>query len=299
MQIEFLKIFCDVVRHKSFSEGAAQNKVTQSTASQTIKHIEDRMGALLIDRTCRPWKLTEEGKLFYHGSLSIVNQYYKLEAEMKGFQKEAQSILRVACIYSVGLRHMRRLVEKFSEQNPHVKVNLEYLHPDKIYESIRNEEIDLGVVSFPKSERHIEVIPWQFEPMVVACYPGHELANQKQVSLKKINSSKFVAFDKGLGIRKEVDRFLKQHSVVPEVTLEFDNIEAIKRAVEAGSGLSVLPAPTLEQEVKTGSLRAIPFSPKGFVRPLGIIHRKGPLKNENFSSFVSLLKEECKFIKQY
>ncbi len=290
MQIDTLKFFCDVVLLGSFSRAAANNNVTQSSVSQSIKHLEHGLGEVLIDRKHRPWKLTPEGKIFYQGCQKIVEQYYALEAEVKGFHDRVTSIVRVASIYSAGLLHMKQFVSEFTQQNPGVNIHLEYLPPNRIYESILSEEIDIGILSFPKSNRNINVIPWHFEPMVIAVHPQHRLAVKKQIAISEIAHEKFIGFDKNLVIRKEIDRFLKRNRVEVEVVLEFDNIEAIKRAVEIASGISILPRPTLDKELETGTLKSVPFLPKKLVRPLGIIHLKGKTLNVAVGKFIALLK---------
>ena len=187
---------------------------------------------------------------------------------------------------------MSQYIEKFSKLYPHVRVYIEYLHPIRVYESVINQDADIGIVSFPRIGRDISVIPWRLETMVVACHPEHELAKEREIGFDQISGEKFVGFDKDLVIRKEIDRFLKRKSVESEVVLEFDNIEAIKRAVEIASGISILPATTLDNEVKNGLLAAVPFKTQELIRPLGIIHRKGKKLNLNLSRFVELLQSE-------
>jgi DNA-binding transcriptional LysR family regulator len=128
--------------------------------------------------------------------------------------------------------------------------------------------------------------------MVMACHPDHQLAKEKEIGFDQISGEKFVGFDRDLVIRKEIDRFLKKQGVESEVVLEFDNIEAIKRAVEIGSGISILPATTLDNEVKNGLLSAVPFKTQQLVRPLGIIHRRGKRFNLNLLRFIELLQSE-------
>lgn len=130
--------------------------------------------------------------------------------------------------------------------------------------------------------------------MILACAPEHRFAQLTQISPTQISGERFVGFDKNLVIRKEIDRFLKKHQVEVEVVLEFDNIEAIKRAVEIASGISILPRPTLDREIGTRALVAVPLTTKEFVRPLGIIHRRGRKFNSNITRFIDLLRQEDK-----
>lgn len=292
MQLEALKTFCDVVRTRSFSQGAAENRVTQSSASQTIQQLEERLGARLIDRSHRPWRLTPEGQTYYDGCRELVERYLALEAQIMGVHREVASVVRVAAIYSVGLGSMSRNIRAFAERYPRAHVHMDYQLPDRVVASVLNDEVDMGIVSFPRPRRDLAAIPWRSEPMVLACPPRHPLARARHVSLSQIAGEPFVGFDRGLVIRREIDRFLKRHGVDANVALEFDNIEAIKRAVEVASGISILPRPTLDREVATGTLAAVPFSGARLVRPLGFIYRRGHPLSENAARFIELLRAE-------
>src|SRR5207245_1834148 len=101
---------------------------------------------------------------------------------------------------------------------------------------------------------------------------------------------KYVAFDKGLVIRREIDRFWREQGVAVEVLSEFDNIETIKKAIEVGSGLALLPEPTLRQELRAGTLRALHLEGCQLVRPLGIIHRRQHRLGTAVRGFIDLLR---------
>jgi len=290
MQIDTLKIYCDVVRLHSFSRGAEANNVLQATASLTVQRLEKHLGATLIDRSCRPWKPTREGRIFYEGCREMLERYHVLECEVRGRQMAADSVVRVAAIYSVNLRDMSRCVQRFNELRPQARVALEYLHPRRVYERVLSDEVDLGIISFPQSHRGLTVIPWRHEPMVVACHPRHRLAKKKRITVKELAGESFVGFDADLVIRKKVDTFVREHGVEVKVVLTFDNIEAVKRAVEVGSGVAILPRTTLEHELQAGTLAAVPFSGLNFVRPLGIVYRHGRRLRPTTEAFIELLK---------
>jgi len=290
MQIDTLKVFCDIVRLRSFSRGAEANNVLQATASLTVQRLEKHLGVALIDRSCRPWKLTRQGQMFYDGCRKMLEAYYALESDVRGNLSAAHTVVRVAAIYSVNLRDMSRCVRRFSELRPQARVELEYLHPSRVCERVLNDEVDLGIISFPQGRRDLTVIPWRDEPMVVACQPQHRLAREKRLPPKRLDGESLVGFDAGLVIRKKIDAFLRRHGVEVKVVLTFDNIEAVKRAVEVGSGVAILPRPTLEHELQAGTLAAVPLSPQNFVRPLGIVYRRGRPLSPNTKAFIELLQ---------
>jgi DNA-binding transcriptional LysR family regulator len=108
--------------------------------------------------------------------------------------------------------------------------------------------------------------------------------------VEELREEIFVGFDVDLVIAKKIDRYLKDHGVDANVAVRFDNIEAAKRAVEAGSGVAILPRPTLERELQLGTLAAVPLAGRRFTRPLGIIHRKGRKLYPNTEAFIEVLK---------
>lgn len=290
MYFEALKIFCDVVRHKSFSRAAAANHISQSAVSQNVLQLEKSLGVKLIDRSKRPFQLSPEGRVYFEGCKGLVERYYAVEAEVRTLRNEIAGVVNVAAIYSVGLGDMSRLVQQFAHQYPRANVRLSYLHPDRVYENVLNEQADIGLISFPRPGKELVALSWRDEPMVVVCPPGHRFAHLPMVSAEDLSGERFVAFDEGLTIRKEIDRYLRRHRVEVKVTIAFDNVETIKRAIEIGEGIAILPLPTLPKDLHTGTLAAITLAPP-LVRPLGIIHRKSGLLSRTVQRFIEFIRD--------
>src|SRR5262245_44657102 len=204
MQFESLKVFCDVARFRSFSQAAVANHISQSAVSQVVLQLEKRMGVQLINRATRPLHLTRLGQVYYEGCKGLVEQYLELEARLRNAQAELASNIQVAAIYSVGLGDMGQYVERFQELLPNVKVQIEYLHPDRVQEKVLDGTADLGLVSFPRKSRELAALPWREEEMVVVCPPGHDLALLDRVPPSRLNGEKYVGFAKGLVIRRQV-----------------------------------------------------------------------------------------------
>ena len=290
MQIEALKIYCDVARFRSFSRGAEANDVLQSSASQAVQNIEENLGVSLIDRSCRPWELTDEGKLFYDGCREVLEKYEDVVARVKHARASGNSVIRIAAIYSVNMRDMTQRVQDFMRAQADTKVEVEYAHPARVLERVLNDEVELGIISYPDERRGLTVLPWREQEMVLVCTPQHRLAKLKSVEVKQLRNEIFVGFDTDLVIAKKIERFLKDHGLEPNVAVRLDNIEAAKRAVEAGSGVAILPRPTLENEIELGTLVAVQLAGGKFTRPLGIIHRKGRKFYPNTEAFIEVLK---------
>jgi len=169
---------------------------------------------------------------------------------------------------------------------------LEYVHPQRVYEVVDQGHADLGLVSYPEESASLAALPWKSETMVLVCYPQHPLAKQRSAKLEMLNDEPFVAFQAGLKIREEIDRALAMHKVRARMALEFDNIETIKRAIEIGAGVSLLPEPTMARELESGSLVKIPLEGVALERTLGIIHRRDRKLNETAEQFIQLLQSQ-------
>ena len=300
MHLESLNIFCDVVRHQSFSRGAMANSVSQSAASQAVRQIERRLGTQLIDRSKRPWQLTPEGKVFFKGCQEIVERYHQLELSVRRRRDAAGYNVRIGSIYSIGLHDLSGYVDRFHTKRPDAEIHLDYMHPDEVYEQVLSDQFDLGLLSFATPRRELTVIPWEDQPMVVACLPGHRFSESGTESTgivpANLSGEPFVTFDRGLPVRREIDRFLRRYDTEVRVVAEFDNIENIKRAVEDGAGIAILPEPTLRREVSARVLAKVSFRHAAdtppLVRPVSIIHRRKRHLNPAVTEFIALLLSE-------
>ena len=298
MHLDALGIFCEVVRHRSFSRAAAANAISQSAASQAVRQIENRLGTQLIDRSQRPWQLTAEGKLFFQGCRDIIERYHELEDAVRRRQKLGGYTVRVASIYSIPLHDLSEYVSRFHTLAPDVEVEIEYMHPDRVYGHIHADESDIGLLSYanPGRGRGLTILPWREQTMEVTCPPDHRLARRSGVDPDELTAEPFVAFDRGLPVRREIDRFLRRHGADVTVAAEFDNIENIKQAVEDEAGVAILPVHTVRQEVGRGALVSVPLRlPTGsapLIRPLSIIHRRGRRLNPAVTEFIRLLRED-------
>ncbi len=155
MNIETLRIFCDVVRHQSFSRGAASNNVSQSAATQSVHRVEKHLGPRLVDRSKRPFVLTPAGEVCHEGYREVLELYDMVDAKVRCLQLEIVGTVRVAAIYSVGLHDMSRRMQEFMRRYPKAKVQLEYLRPTRVYDAVQNAEVDLGIVSYPVGSAEI------------------------------------------------------------------------------------------------------------------------------------------------
>ena len=291
VNLETLKLYCDVVRLRSFSRGAAANTVSQSAASQAIQQLEAELDAALLDRSRRPLVPTEQGQVFYEACRTLLQGFDKARADLAEARERVEGPVRVAAIYSVGLHDMSRHMQPFMSAYPQARVLLECLHPHKVVAAVLNDEADLGVLSYPTATRALTVLPLRMEPMAVVAHPAHRLARRRALAPADLEGEKFVAFDRDLAIRRAIDRALKQHGVKVDVVMEFDNVETIKQAIGINAGVSILPRPTVLKESGMRTLAVTSLGLPGLVRPIGIIHRRGRRLTPVVARFIEQLQK--------
>lgn len=293
MQLRSLQIYRDTIALRSFSRAAEANGVSQSSASQVVHQLEERLGVELIDRSTRPFRVTEVGQKYYEGCRALLRGFDELERDVRSLHTEVESRLAVGSIYSVGLEEMRGYVDEFSRSHPRVDVQLDYWRSERVREAVEQEEVDLGIVSYPERTRRLAFASWRDERLVIVCPPGHRLAGVESAPLEAVRGEAFVPFDRSLPIRGKIDRLLARGRIEVEVTQEFDNTEMMKRAIETGSGLGLMPAPTVAHEVARGSLFATPLTDPTIVRPLGVVFRRDRNLSETARAFIALLQSHA------
>lgn len=286
------EIFCDIATHRSFSKAAAARQISQPAVSQALQQLEDDLSVVLIDRSKRPIELTAAGNIYFERCQKWLLDYREIEDAVHRYSGRIVGKVRVSAIYSVGLLQMSSYVNRLRDEHPDIELHLDYGHPDAIYRGLLRDEVDLGIVSFPRDGGEIGCIPWLDQEMVVVVPAGHEWSQREQIRVQELDRANFVAFTAELTIRRKTEKMLKEMGVSINVTHQFDNVETIKRAVEIDLGISILPLPTLRREIEIGALHAIPISDTKFVRPLGIVHKRHKHLSRAAAQFVQLLRED-------
>lgn len=289
MHIETLKVFCDIIESGSFSYAASQNFVTQSAVSQQVRSLEEKYDCRLIERGRAGVKPTAAGQILYNSSKEIVRRFVELENRLREIGSIVAGSIRVGTVYSVGLHELPPYLTEFLRAYPAVNVHLEYLRANRIYEDLVEGKIDLGVVAYPAKRSQIINLPFRHDELVLVVPPDNPLAKLSKVHVHQLDGQRFVGYERDISTRKAADHILREHGVRPQYTMEFDNIETIKRAVEIGLGIAIVPRLTVEHETMRGSLKMLEFYEGPFTRPLAIIHKRGRELSLAVRKFVEVL----------
>ncbi len=292
MQIESLKVFCDLAETQSFTKAAQINSVTQSAVSQQISSLERLFKSLLIERSKKHFRLTREGQVLYDYSKQVIQTYDALHSKLQEIKEIISGTIRVATIYSVGLHDLPPYLKKFLKSYPTVNVHIEYRRANQVYEDVVGNVVDLGLVAYPTRDAKLEIFPLRRDPLVLITHPQHPLAKNKSIKLKALTGQKFIGFEPDIPTRRALDRVLKEHSVQVQHVMEFDNIETVKRAVEIDAGVAIVPQGTVLQEVAKQTLAQVQLDDGELYRPLAAIYKKNKVLSPAMKEFLATLKEE-------
>jgi DNA-binding transcriptional LysR family regulator len=291
MQIESLKVFCDLAETESFTKAAQINAVTQSAVSQQISALERTFKSLLIERSKKKFRLTREGQVLYEYSKQIIQTYESLHSKLQELKDIISGTIRVATIYSIGLHDLPPYIKRFMKSYPTVNIHVEYRRANQVYEDVFSNVVDLGLVAYPVKDPKLEIIPLRKEPLVLICHPQHSFAKLKTVKLKALAGQKIIGFEPDIPTRKALDKILKEYGVEVKHVMEFDNVETVKRAVEIDAGISIVPQGTITQEIAKQTLVALPIEDGDFFRPLAAIYKKNKVLSPAMKQFLTILKE--------
>src|SRR6476620_2410726 len=292
MHIETLKVFCDLVDLESFSLAAERNFITQSAVSQQIRSLEEKFKRRLLERIRgrRDVKLTPAGEVFYREARNVLDAYDQLQENLRGVVGKIGGTVKVATVYSVGLHELPTKVREFMTKFPAAKIDLEYSRTTRVVRDVLNGTVELGIVAFPEPRRGITVVPMPSHRLVLITPPGHKFAKRTKIKIADLQGQDFVHFERDVPTRKAIDRILKDNHIEVNKVAEFDNIETIKRAVEVGFGIAVVPHPAVIAAAAAEQLAVIKLAEKEWERPVGVIYRSDRSLSLAAKKFVQLLE---------
>ena len=290
MHVDSLKVFCDLVETASFSKAAAAHGITQSAVSQQVRTLEQRFGCTLLERSRSGVSATPEGNTFYTTCREMLAAWGAFEARLGELKQEVSGELRIASIFSIGLHELPARLDTFRARYPHVAVRVDYRRSAQVYEMVESGAADIGLVAFPTKRTGIIFEIFDEDRLLVICHPRHPLAVKKHIPLTAVAGEPFIGFEPDAPTRKMTDRYLRKAGVKVTPVNEFDNIETVKRAVEIGSGISIVPARTVSAEITSGQLAAVEVESPRMTRPLATIIARNRTRPPGMKEFIALLK---------
>ncbi len=267
-----LRVFEQVARHRSMSRAAEALHLTQPAVSMQVKQLETLVGMPLLEQVGRRLFLTEAGAELAEHARRIGIQVAEAESALNQLRGLERGQLRLAVVSTVNYV-VPRLLASFSEKHPGVHISLQVANREAVLAALADNRTDLAITGQPPDD--IDVVAQHFmdNPLVVIAPPGHALARQRHIPLARLRDEVLLVREAGSGTRAAMQRFFIERGIELRTGSELGTNEAIKQAVQAGLGLGVISAQTIELELETRRLVVLPVEGFPILRHWYIVHR--------------------------
>ncbi|WP_047983538.1 LysR family transcriptional regulator [Ornithinibacillus californiensis] len=286
-----LQVFIAVIENENFTRAAEELHMTQPAVSQYIRTFEENLGVRLFDRTNKYVRATKAGEIVYHHAKEIVGLYTKMESLLDDLTNHVKGPLSIGASYTFGEYVLPHLIAKMKKQYPEIKPTVTIGNTVKIAELVRSHQLDVGIIEGPlKGEKQLEIQEFAEDLMVLITSTSHQLTVKGSVPTKEeLEKETWILREKGSGTREAADNIFKQLRINPNNMISFGSTQAVKEAVAAGLGISLLSQLTVQKELKYGTIKIINIQDVPYIRQFSII-TNSPFQTKATQEFISVLK---------
>ncbi len=289
MDTRQLAAFCAVVDRRSFSQAADRLGVTQPAVSLQVRALEKRLGTQLLDRSGRRVEPTEAGWRLYKGAQKLLALEEQIEAEVSATAEgDLQGALVLGASTGPAAIVVPLLLCEFQRENPAVHVSLIVSDTHTVVERVAVRELELGIVGASRRHRGVRFEPFFSDEVILACPPGHRFANQT-VTLEELREQPLILMQEGAGVRQIVEDALRRRGVRLrdlDVRLELGLQESVRRAVEAGYGVTFISRTAVESGLDAGTLTEARVQGLEATREISLASASGRARSRVAEAFV-------------
>lgn len=291
-----LQVFHTVARLLSFTKAAEALHMTQPAVTFQIRQLEESFDTRLFDRSHNRISLTDAGRRVFEFADRIFQLYAEMENAVREMTGEVSGVLLIGASTTIAEYMLPALLGGFKRRYPDVAIQLKVSNTEGIVSMVEDNAIDLGVVEAPVGNRNLVVEVCRQDQLVAIVPPEHALAERERVGAAELLEYPFISREEGSGTREVIEEYLAGVGLNGndlKTCMELGSPEAIKRAVEVDMGISVLSRATVLNELKLGTLRAIPLDPP-VERPFSFVHQKQKFRVRVMEELLSFAREYCR-----
>ncbi|MBD3619265.1 MAG: LysR family transcriptional regulator [Chromatiales bacterium] len=295
-----LQVFYTVARLLSFTKAADALHMTQPAVTFQVRQLEDHFNTRLFDRTHNRVSLTEAGKRVFGYAERIFELYAEMENAVREMTGDVRGALTMGASTTIAEYMLPSLLGDFKSKYPDVNIRLKVSNTEGIVSMVENNVIDLGVVEAPVTNKNLLVEVCRVDQLVVIVPTGHELTERPTVSMAELARYPFICREEGSGTREVIMEYMAAQGLDKNdlsVCLELGSSEAIKGAVEAGMGVSILSSATIEKELQLGTLRAVPLDPP-LERPFSFVRQRQKFRLRAMEELLDFARSYCDIQRQ-
>ncbi|HMT09103.1 MAG TPA: LysR family transcriptional regulator [Pyrinomonadaceae bacterium] len=289
MDINQLEVLATVARERSFSRAAEVLGRSQPAVSQAISRLESTLGETLFDRSSKDGTLTPAGELLLEHAIQILNIRREAETSIRELRTLQSGKITISANEHTVFYLLPKIAE-FRAKHPNIKVEVKRGVASRIPKQVMAREAELGIISFTPTDESVNSIPVFSDELVLVVAPSHRLAGKNTVSIKELGGENFIAHNAVSPYRQRVIETFDKYGIPLNIGIELPSLEAIKRLVERGTGIALVPRLTAENEIASGALIALSVPEMRLERKLNIVYRRNAALSHAASAFIELCK---------
>jgi DNA-binding transcriptional LysR family regulator len=290
VDINQLEVLVTVAREKSFSRAAEVLGRTQPAISQAIRRLELELGERLFDRSSKDGTLTPAGAVLFDHARQMLNLRASATRSMQDLRQLREGKVSISANEHT-VFYLLPVIGEFRRRFPKIKVEVHRGVASRIPKEITAREVELGVVSFSPTEPSIKSITVFTDSLALIVPPQHRLAGKEFISINDLGTETLIAHNAHSPYRAKVIEAFEKHGTAMNIAIEVPSLEAIKRLVELGVGVALVPRLTAEGEISAGRLVPVRIKELKLERKLNIIYRKNSVLSHAASAFIETAKE--------
>jgi DNA-binding transcriptional LysR family regulator len=268
-----LKVFEAVARHLSYTQAAKELYLTQPAVSMQIKQLEENVGLLLLEQIGKKIFLTEAGSEMYHYARSIARELDEASTVIEQLKGVESGRLEIT-VATTANAFATRMLSMFNKRHEGSTVSLDVTNRERLLQQLADNEKDIAIMGRPPEDADLVTEAFADNPLVVIAAPDHPLVQKQPIPLYTLQDQTFVVREKGSGTRTAMQRFFEEHNLSITSSMEMNENEAIKQAVQAGMGLGIVSIHTIELELETKRLVILDVEDFPIMRHWYLVHRK-------------------------
>jgi len=261
-----------------------------------VRQLEEQFNTRLFDRTHNRINLTEAGERVYHYAKQIFELYSRMEGEVRALTGEVSGVVILGASTTIAEYMLPPLLGAFKRKYPDVVIRMRVSNTDGIVAMVEGNEIDLGVVEAPVSNKSLVVEVCRIDKLVAVLPPEHELAGRASLPVADVLKYPFIAREEGSGTREVTFDYLRGAGLEPAnltLVMELGSPESIKGAIEAGMGISILSRSTIGKELQLRTLTCVELEPP-LERPFSFVHQKQKFRVRAIEELLDFTRAYCR-----
>ncbi|UJS24629.1 LysR substrate-binding domain-containing protein [Thiothrix winogradskyi] len=288
-----LRLFYSVGKHLSFTRAAEELHLTQPAVSIQIKRLEESVGIPLSEQIGKRLFLTEAGRELFEATRDVLDRLRVLNEDMIGMEEGVKGPLN-ACATTTAEYFMPHLLGTFLKDYPRVEPRLTITNRANVIRRLEDNLDDLVIMGTVPNNNNLDLTAESFlhNPIVVIAPPNHPLAGEQNITLERIAQERFLSREEGSGTRAARIRLFAEHGLETNIYMELGSSEAIKQAVMAGLGISVLSLHNLRLELEAGLLTVLDVQHFPMMRQWYAVHLRGKKLSNTSKRFLDFLVQD-------